>query len=172
MDFSCSTSSSRSPTVSVGGFLALEKEFSHIWCIFFVVFAKIAAKNVPICTQSSTEIFDCISLWDFFLNHCFSLLESGEQNDSGVTNIFTTLACSEFPVTCSVKYWTLEAKFMNPWEMLWTLGPADRTKDEPKMFFRPGFVHTLIELFDFLTYIYIFFFLIFSDHIQSLSGVN
>lgn len=59
---------------------------------------------MPIYTQSSTEVFDCISLRDFFLNHCFSFLESGEQNDSGVTDIFTTLACSEFPVTCSVKY--------------------------------------------------------------------
>lgn len=84
--------------------MALEKEFHIFDVIFFVVFAKTAAKNVPIYTQSSTEVFDCISLRDFFLNHCFSFLESGEQNDSGVTDIFTALACSEFPVTCSVKY--------------------------------------------------------------------
>lgn len=53
-----------------------QKRNFHIFDVIFgVFFAKIAARNVPICTQNSTEIFDCISLWDFFLNHCFFFLK-------------------------------------------------------------------------------------------------
>lgn len=56
-----------------------QKRNFHIFdVIFLLLFARIAAKNVPICTQSSTEIFDCISLWDFFLNHWRFFFESGE----------------------------------------------------------------------------------------------